>query len=158
MSSADALGRLQEASYDRAARAIRNSWPREAAMTPAQLAAFLGERRYCVLATTTARDRAQARPVAFTVAAATFWFATVAGARLRNVRRTPWASLVVADGEGDSHRAVIADGPAAIAKQPPESLLALWEARHGSRAAWASAWFTVEPERLFSYRAAGAPG
>ena len=157
MSAADALGRLQAGSYERAAGAIRRSWPPEAAMTPAQLETYLLERRYCVLATTTRRDRAQARPVAFIVVAATFWFATVAGARLRNVTRMPWASIVVADGDGGSHRAVVADGPAVIVEQPPESLLAVWEERHGSRPEWAAAWFTVKPERLFSYRAEAAP-
>ena len=157
MSAADELGRLQAGSYERAAGAIRRSWPPEAAMTPAQLEAYLLERRYCVLATTTKRDRAQARPVAFIVVGATFWFATVTGARLRNLRRTAWASIVVADGDGGCHRAVVADGPAVIVEQPPESLLAVWDERHGSRAEWAAAWFTVEAERLFSYRGAEAP-
>jgi nitroimidazol reductase NimA-like FMN-containing flavoprotein (pyridoxamine 5'-phosphate oxidase superfamily) len=152
----EALMRVQEASYLRAARALSSSWPRESAMDAAQLESFLGERRYCVLATTTARGHAQARPVAFTVLGASFWFATVAGSRLRNLERTPWASVVVTDGEGNSHRAVAADGPATIVEHPPEALLAAWEARHGSRAAWASAWFEIEPARLFSYRASEA--
>jgi hypothetical protein len=35
------------------------------------------------------RNGTWARPVAFTVVGASFWFATVAGARLRNIRHTP---------------------------------------------------------------------
>src|SRR5258708_967448 len=114
MIEVEALIRLQEASYVRADRGLRSSWPRESAMSAEELQSFLHECRYCVLATTTAQGHAQARPVAFTVMGASFWFATVAGGRLRNLERMPWASIVVADGEGDNHRAVAADGPATI--------------------------------------------
>jgi nitroimidazol reductase NimA-like FMN-containing flavoprotein (pyridoxamine 5'-phosphate oxidase superfamily) len=125
-------------------------------MHAGELAAFLDERRWCVLATTSADGHAQARPVAFTVLGASFWFATVAGGRLRNLQRMPWASVVVGKGEGDEHRAVAADGPTRIVEQPPEELLAAWERHHGSRAEWASAFFELQPARLFSYAAEGA--
>lgn len=157
MIDVQALIRVQEASYVRVGAALSGSWPRESAMDAAKLESFLDERRYCVLATTTARGHAQARPVAFTVMRASFWFATVAGSRLRNLGRMPWASVVVADGEGDYHRAVAADGPVAVVEHPSEELLAVWEARHGGRAGWASAWFEIQPARLFSYRAPHAP-
>jgi len=117
-----------------------------------ELAEFLAGRRFCVLATTTPKGRPQARPVAFTVLGSTFWFATGAGGRLRNVERTPWISLVVAEGERGSHRAVVVDGPARIVERPPDELLAPWEERHGSRGGWADAWLDVRPARLFSYR------
>src|SRR5262249_10932445 len=45
------LGRLQDASYERASAALSGSWPREQAMDEDELGAFLEERRYCVLAT-----------------------------------------------------------------------------------------------------------
>jgi hypothetical protein len=110
-----------------------------------------------VLATTTAQLHPVARPVAFTVIGASFWFATVAGPRLRNLERTPWASIVVAEGDAGEHRAVAVDGPAAITRQPSEQLLAGWEARHGSRADWAAAWFEIQPARLISYPAKNEP-
>ena len=120
-------------------------------MEAVELDAFLAERRYCVLATTTARNRPQARPVAFTVFEDAIWFATVEGGRLRNLRRTPWVSVVIAEGEGDEHRAVTADGPVALFDLPPPGLLDAWERRFESRADWAVAWFELRPERLFSY-------
>jgi hypothetical protein len=86
-----------------------------------------------------------------------FWFATVAGPRLRNLERTPWASIVVAEGDAGEHRAVAVDGPATIARQPSEQLLAGWEARHGSRAEWAAAWFEIQPARLISFSAKNEP-
>ena len=92
-----------------------------------------------------------ARPVAFTVLEASFWFATVAGSRLRNLEMMPWASIVIAEGEGDAHRAVVVDGPVTIVRQPPVNLIDAWEARHRSSADWASASFEIRPSRILSY-------
>ena len=83
-------------------------------MDAAGLEVFLDERRYCVLATSTAKGpprRGRSRSRVFDDA---FWFGTVAGGRLRNLERTPWVSVVIADGEGDEHRAVAADGPVTL--------------------------------------------
>jgi hypothetical protein len=146
-----ALIRVQEESYARAGRSLASSWPRASAMDGEQLCSFLEERRYCVLATTDAHGRAIARPVAFTVLGGSFWFATVAGARLGNIERTPWASVVIEDSDGGEHRAVAVDGPAVITRHPPEELLEVWYERHGPPAEWAAAWFEVRPRRLFSY-------
>ena len=151
MSAGDELRAIQSASHAGADRALRASWPDERTMDAAELAAFLAERTYCVVATATARGRAQARPVGFTVVGGAFWLATVEGGRLRNVRRDPWLSLVVSEGEGEAHRAVVADGPVTIHERPPDDVLAAWEARIGSRAEWAVAWLELRPARLFSY-------
>jgi nitroimidazol reductase NimA-like FMN-containing flavoprotein (pyridoxamine 5'-phosphate oxidase superfamily) len=153
----EALIGLQEASFARAQRGLRDSWPRDSGMDAEQLRSFLDRHRYCVLATTTAQLHPVARPVAFTVIGASFWFATVAGPRLRNLERTPWASIVVAEGDAGEHRAVAVDGPVTIIDQPSEQLLATWETRHGSRAAWAAAWFEIQPSRLISYSAMTKP-
>lgn len=147
----EALVRLQEASFARAEAGLRGSWPRDAAMDAEELRSFLDTHRYCVLATAASQGHPVARPVSFTVVGASFWFATVAGGRLRNLERTPWASIVVADGDPGDHRAVAADGPATVTDNPSEELLAVWDARHGSRAEWAAAWFEIKPTRLISY-------
>ncbi len=146
----ESLMRIQEASYLNAEAALRGSWPRESAMEAGQLRSFLDTHCYCVLATTTARNRPQARPVAFVLFQGGFWFATVKGGRLRNIERTPWVSMVVAEGDGSGHRALAADGPVRIA-EPPEELIDAWEARVGSRPNWAAAWFELRPTRLYSY-------
>jgi len=65
----------------------------------------------------------------------------------------PWVSVVVEDGDGNSHRAIAVDGPVRIPDDPPERLLDVWEERHGSRAEWAAAWFELTPRRLASYTA-----
>jgi nitroimidazol reductase NimA-like FMN-containing flavoprotein (pyridoxamine 5'-phosphate oxidase superfamily) len=148
------LHEVQEASYRRASAGILTSWPPEKSLGPSELMAFLDERRYCVLATTTGRGRPQARPVAFVPFEDALWFGTGASGRLENVERTPWISVVISEGERDSHRAVIADGPVTITAEPPEGLLDAWEARFGSRAEWAVAWFELRPSRLYSYSSA----
>jgi nitroimidazol reductase NimA-like FMN-containing flavoprotein (pyridoxamine 5'-phosphate oxidase superfamily) len=151
VSAAGELHRLHEASFARADGALRASWPPDRAMSAGELEAFLDEHTYCVLATATRKGRAQARPVAFTVFGGAFWFATVAGGRLRNVERTPWVSVVVTEGDGEEHRMVTADGPVTVVQEPPEGVLELWEARMGSRPAWAVAWIELRPEWVFSY-------
>ena len=120
-------------------------------MTAADLARVFADRRYCVLATTNADGHPRARPVGFVVCGTSFWVATVAGGRLTNVRRTPWASLVIEEGEHDDHRALIVDGPVDVVDTPPEDVIDAWEARLGSRGEWARAWLELRPERLLSH-------
>src|SRR5918997_1544984 len=86
---------------------------------------------------------ARSAPVAFVVAGGAFWFGTVAGLRLRNLRAIPWASLVVMVGERDEdetegvpHRALTAEGPVTLYEGGPrdrafDPLRSAWLARHG---------------------------
>jgi nitroimidazol reductase NimA-like FMN-containing flavoprotein (pyridoxamine 5'-phosphate oxidase superfamily) len=149
-----ALHRIQEQSYSRAGHGIRSSWPPEQAMSADELGAFLDERRYCILATTTAHGHPQARPVAFSPVGESLWFATGGSERLRNLERTPWVSVVVSDGDRGAHRAVTLDGPVTIVAEPPADVLAGWERRFDGLAGWAVAWFELRPERVFSYAGA----
>ncbi len=151
MTAVDGLLAVQEASYATADAAIRGAWPAEQAMDAAALGAFLEERRVCVLATSTARGLAQARPLGFMVDDGAFWLATGAGGRLRNLARTPWASLVVSDCEGALDRVVVADGPVRIVERPEGELLKRWRSRFERDPAWAEAWLELRPARLYSY-------
>ena len=153
MIDAEALTRVQQKSYELAAPALRSSWPPESAMGAEQLVGFLTEHHYCVLATVTPKGLPQARCCLHRACGSAFWFATVPGARLRNVERTPWVSLVVAEGDRGGHRVVVVDGPVTVHDSCDQKLLVAWEERHASRAEWAAAWFEVPPTRLFSYAA-----
>jgi nitroimidazol reductase NimA-like FMN-containing flavoprotein (pyridoxamine 5'-phosphate oxidase superfamily) len=148
------LHEIQEASYRRASAGILSSWPPERSLGAAELEAFLVELRYCVLATATGRGHPQARPVAFVPFGETLWFATGASGRLKNLTRRPWISVVISEGDGGDHRAVIADGAVTVSDTPPAGLLELWESRFGSRAEWAVAWIELRPERVYSYTSA----
>jgi hypothetical protein len=151
---AAALVAVQKASYARA-RGIKSSWPETAALDPQGIADFLGRRRYCVLATGRPDGRPHAAPVAFVVAGGAFWFATVAGLRLKNLRATRWASLVVIENEPD-HVALTAEGPVTVYEGDAFTrafapLRERWLERHKHGPDWASALVEVMPERVFSY-------
>jgi hypothetical protein len=149
---------IQRSSYAAATAGFRAGWPESQALDAAGMAALLDDNRYGVLATARRDGRAHSAPVAFVVAEGSFWIATVDGLRLRNLRTTPWASLVVMDGnadegeEGTPHRALTAEGPvvlhdmAALARFEGE-----WLERHTDPPDWAKAFIELRPERLFSH-------
>jgi nitroimidazol reductase NimA-like FMN-containing flavoprotein (pyridoxamine 5'-phosphate oxidase superfamily) len=116
------------------------------------LGRFLLANRYAVLATSRPDGRPQANPIAFFTSRGCFWFATGTGGRLRNLRVMPYGSLVISEGEGSAHRALIAEGPITIHQRRAE-LDALWAERHGRTPSWAAAFLKLRPERLFTFAA-----
>jgi len=146
------LAELQSRSYERAGSALRSSWPSEDAMTAEELAAFLERNDYAVLATATPDGRPQAAPIAYFVRDGSFWIGTIEGARLRNLRENPNASLVIAEGGRNTHSALRADGPVVIhAGQEMELPRSGWKERHGGDAGWASAFVELRPGTLFTH-------
>jgi hypothetical protein len=151
---ASALAAIQRASYARA-RGIKASWPEADALDAEGIADFLGRRRYCVLATGRPDGRAHAAPVAFVFAGGALWFATVNGLRLRNLRATPWASLVVIENE-PHHVALTAEGSVTLYEGDAfgpafDPLRDPWLESHGHEPNWAEALVELHPERVFSY-------
>jgi hypothetical protein len=94
---------------------------------------------------------------AFSVWEGAFWIATVEGARLRNVRSRPYASLVIMEGdERARHGAVIVEGPVAVhdgthVVDSDPVFSERWRARHGNAPAWAAAVIELRPARIFSF-------
>jgi hypothetical protein len=147
------LGRLQEASFDRAGPALRKAYPPARRMTGPQLARYLDRRTYALASTTRPDGRAHAAPTLFTVYDQAFWLPTVGGAaRLGNVRAHPWLALSILEGEHDTHAAVLAEGPAAVLPTVPDAVTAATKARNGSDGLdWAADWLRMTPERLVSF-------
>lgn len=150
---------VQDASYDSASGSMQRSWPHRTAMDAETLAGFLERKRYAILATVRPDGRPQAAPVAFHVSAGAFWIATVAGARIRNLRATPHAALVISEGERGNHRAVRVEGPVALHQEDAlaaarKKLDAAWEERQGSLPEWAAAFIELCPETIYSYDSA----
>lgn len=143
---------IQNASFGRAGRGLLKSWPPSEAMQPQQLADFLSSHRYAVLATTRPDDRPHAAPVGFVVVQGVFWFASVAGARLRNLEQNRHASLVVIEGEDENHRALLIEGTTILHPPHPE-LHDLWATRFNTGADWAAAFIELRPNVVFSYAA-----
>ena len=150
---------VQDASYDKGSGSIQRSWPKRTAMDTKTLAGFLERKRYAILATVRSDGRPQAAPVAFHVKGGAFWIATVAGARVRNLRASPHAALVISEGERGNHRAVRAEGGVTLHEDDAlvavrKKLDAAWEARQGSVPEWAAAFVELRPETLYSYDSA----
>jgi general stress protein 26 len=153
---AAAVAALQRASYTKA-RGVKSSWPEADALDADAIADFLGRRRYCVLASARPDGRPHAAPVAYVVAEGAFWFASVEGLRLRNLRATPWASLVVMENE-PHHVALTAEGPLTIHEGDAfeaafEPLRERWLQRHEQAPDWASALLELRAQTVFSYAA-----
>ncbi|MBA3728215.1 MAG: methyltransferase domain-containing protein, partial [Actinobacteria bacterium] len=113
------LGAVQAHSVGRAARSTRASWPPDRSLSSEGLLRFLDRKRYAVLSTARPDGRPHAAMVAFCLREGVFWLPSVAGsARLRNLAAEPWATLVVSEGEGEEHVAVVVEGDALVHDEP----------------------------------------
>ena len=78
----------------------------------------------------------------------TFWLPTMAGSvRERNLRGTPWLTMVIAEGDHPHHIAVIAEGPAEVVATSEVPA----DVRAAATGDWVSAWICLTAERLLSY-------
>src|SRR5579862_1723653 len=149
----EALGGLQEQSFAQATAATNTSYPPENRLSAEQLASYLDRRKFAVVGTARADGRPHAAMSLFVRRGTTFWLPTMAGSvRERNLRRTPWLTMVIAEGDHPAHIAVIAEGPAEI--------VAMADVPADVRAAvtgdWVSEWIRVNAGRLLSYADKGA--
>src|SRR5262244_4010123 len=125
------LGELQDRSFARATPATGISYPPERRLGAAR-----------------ADGRPHAAMSLYVRRGTTFWLPTMAGSvRERNLRRTPWLTMVIAEGDHPVHIAVIAEGPAEVIA--PEQVPA--DVRAAVSADWVSAWIRVTAERMLSY-------
>ncbi len=122
-------------------------------MSPRELTEFLNKKRYAVLATSRRDGRAHAAPIGFVIWKNGFWIASIEGARTRNLRNRPWASIVVAEGDSTGeHRAVIAEGPVELHKAAESGVFFQeYKKKFGRSVDWATIVIELNPERLFSY-------
>jgi hypothetical protein len=72
--------------------------------------------------------------------------------RERNLRGTPWLTMVIAEADHPEHIAVIAEGPAEVVtrSQVPADV------RAAATGDWVSSWIRLTAERLLSYADQGA--
>jgi nitroimidazol reductase NimA-like FMN-containing flavoprotein (pyridoxamine 5'-phosphate oxidase superfamily) len=155
------LGDVQDASFASASRATVTSYPPERRLSGPVLDAVLRARRYATVATTRPDGRPHATPTSFVLVGDELWLPTVGGAvRARNVRAQPWLVLVVTEGEGDAHLAVVAEGAVTVVPDAdlPADVVAAASERLDGRPGWADAWLVLRPARLLSYAAPGWPG
>ena len=141
-------GELQSRSFERATAATNASYPPEHRLGAAQLESFLDRRKYAVVGSGRKDGRPHAAMSLYYRRGTTFWLPTMAGSmRERNIRRTPWLTLVIAEGDDPVHIAVIAEGPAEVVE--PAEVPA--DVRDALSSDWVSSWLRLTAERLLSY-------
>jgi hypothetical protein len=143
------LESLQERAFARATSATAESYPPEHRLTGAELARYLDRRAFAVIGSARPDGRPHAAISAYVRAGTTFWLPTLAGSvRERNVRTSPWLTLVVTQGDRNEHIVVIVEGPAAAvaAGDVPGDV-------RGATSDWAALWLRLDAASLFSYAA-----
>jgi general stress protein 26 len=152
--AARALGELQQASFERANAATRSSYPPERRMSGEQLVRYLDAPRYAVVATTRKDGRPHAALSGYLRVGSKLWLPTVAGsARASNLARQPALSIVVSDGAGPDHAAVIIEATAELVRRDalPVEVLAAYAARGEPAPDWADVFVAATPTKLLSY-------
>lgn len=147
------LGDLQDQSFARATAATAISYPPERRLSADQLASYLDRRKFAVVGSGRADGRPHAAMSLYVRRDTTFWLPTMAGSvRERNLRRTPWLTMVIAEGDHPVHIAVIAEGSTEVIAPPqvPQDV------RTAVSADWVDTWIRLTAERLLSYADEGA--
>ncbi len=150
------LDSLQGSSFAAASPATLQSFPETSALTADEIDAFCDVMTYAVLSTTRPDGRPHAAPVGYLARGQRLWIASVAGAtRLRNLSHRPAATLVVTDGQGDSHVALIVEGTVSLHLEPQPILDTwlrdAWRERFGTDLNWARALIELDPTKVLSY-------
>ncbi len=149
----DVLAALQDQSFARATAATVSSYPPERRLNGRQLVEYLGRRAFAVIGSSRPDGRPHAAMSSYIRRGAAFWLPTVAGSvRGRNVRRQPWLTLTVTEGDRDMHIVVLIEGPADIV--PISEVPA--DIRTAVTGDWIAAWIRIKAERLLSYASEGA--
>jgi Pyridoxamine 5'-phosphate oxidase len=147
------LDAIQDRSFATATAATTGSYPPENRLRGAHLGAYLDGRAFAVVGSARADGRPHAAMSSYVRRGATFWLPTVAGSvRERNLRGTPWLTMVVAEGDRGAHIAVLIEGPAEAAA--PDEVPA--DVRAAVSGDWISAWIRLTAQRLLSYATEGA--
>jgi predicted pyridoxine 5'-phosphate oxidase superfamily flavin-nucleotide-binding protein len=142
------LGGLQDRTFARATAATVVSYPPERRLSAAQLASYLGRRAFAVVGSARGNGRPHAAMSVYVRRGDTFWLPAMAGSvRERNLRGTPWLTMVIAEGDHPEHIAVIVEGPAEVVA--PAQVPA--DVRAAVTGDWVSAWIRLTAERLLSY-------
>lgn len=142
------LGGLQDQTFARATAATAVSYPPERRLSAAQLASYLDRRAFAVVGSTRGNGLPHAAMSLYVRRGVTFWLPTMAGSvRERNLRGTPWLTMVIAEGDHPEHIAVITEGPVEVVAPPQVPA----DVRAAVTGDWVSAWIRLTAERLLSY-------
>ena len=141
------LAALQDQSFAKASAATISAFPAERRLSGEQLAAYLDRRAFAVIGTGRPDGRPHAAMSSYFRRGAIFWLPMVGGSvRERNLRRQPWLTMTIPEGDHAGHVVVIIEGMAAIV--PPAAVPADVQRAVGD---WVEVWARLAPSRLLSY-------
>lgn len=150
----DWLQDLQDATFAGASAATADSFGASRRLTGEQVFKVLTTRRNAVVSTTRRDGRPHSTPCAFVLHERSIWLPLVPGAvRAKHVAKQPWISMVISEGQLESHGVVIIEGPATLAK-PGEDALETAKAKLGG-VSWVGQWIELTPQRILSYASPG---
>jgi nitroimidazol reductase NimA-like FMN-containing flavoprotein (pyridoxamine 5'-phosphate oxidase superfamily) len=157
------LAGVQARAMAAASAATRDSYPEQSALDAEEIDAFVDRATYAVLATTRPDGRPHAAPVGYLPTDDRIWMASVAGAaRLRNLGDQPSATVVMMQGNGEEHVALIVEGTVRRHADPEpildEWLRDAWRDRYGTDLNWAGSLIELEPTKVLSYGHGRVPG
>lgn len=148
----DELASIQQRTFERARSSTSDSFPPDSRLSAAQLSRYLDRRVFAVVCTTRPDGRPHAAMSSYYRAGKVFWLPTVADSvRGRNVQATPWACLVVTEGDHDEHVMVSVEGVAELV----EPTVVPNEVRDRVDGDWVDRWIRLTAERVLSYGAGG---
>jgi Pyridoxamine 5'-phosphate oxidase len=148
-----ALDDLQARSFARASIPTRSAFPAGRRLDGPQLAAYLDRRAFAVIGSSRPDGRPHAAMSSYLRRGSVFWLPTVGGSvRERNVRRQPWLTMTVTEGDGNAHIVVLIEGPAEVVAPPAVPA----DVRAAVAGDWVAAWLRLTPARLLSYAAEDA--
>jgi hypothetical protein len=149
------LEELQRASFDGVNAATAGSFPSDHRLSGEVLLQVLTTRRNAVISTTRRDGRPHSTPGSFVLHDRAIWLPLLAhAARAKHIARQPWASIVIAEGQQDTHGVLIMEGPAEVVTNPGGDLVRAATEKLGS-VAWIQSYIRVSPSRLLSYASAG---
>lgn len=148
------LEEVQDATFTGASAATTEAFGPGQRLSGEQLEKVLTTRRNAIVSTTRRDGRPHSTPCAFVLHERSIWLPLVPGAvRAKHVSKQPWVSMVISEGQLDTHGVVIVEGPASLA-QPQEEALQAAKAKLGG-VSWVGQWIRLTPERILSYASPG---
>jgi Pyridoxamine 5'-phosphate oxidase len=142
----DDLEQIQRRTFAGASGATRWAYAADQALTGPRLATYLDRRSIAVVSSARPDGRPHSALSSYVRRGTTFWLPTTAGTvRERNLAAEPWLVLVVAEGDGNEHIAVIVEGRAEVSADVPAEVAAAFPQP------WVAAWLRLDAERILSY-------
>jgi Pyridoxamine 5'-phosphate oxidase len=145
------LEEVQDETFAAASSATTGSFGPSQRLSGEQLVKVLTTRRYAVVSTTRKDGRPHSTPSGFVLHGRSIWLPVVAeAARAKHVSRQPWITMVISEGQLETHGVVIIEGPAKLVTEPPAEVLQAAKAKLGGLG-WVGQWVDLTPERILSY-------